>query len=146
MILLLELILYGLLLASVVAAKEAPHGMKVFNKNCPAPVLCKKVSEDMELCKSKKKNCDSFLSNYWKLLPEYDCQRPFDHTPKVDYIVPAVWLCGNDEELLRFLSKMKSPGALKLFGSDELRNSLDGDLAEEYLDMSLAASKKKPKR
>lgn len=121
-------------------AKEAPKEMKEFNKTCPAPSLCKQIQKDVEACKSKKR-CEAFLSSYQKLLPEYDCQRKFDHTSTKDYIVPAIWLCENHEELLGFLSKMKSVNARKIFGSPALRNSLDGALVEEYFSRSLKVEK-----
>ena len=134
-----SLVLFGL---SVTAyAKLAPKEMKEFNKACPAPELCEQITKDMDICKSKSKGCEAFLSNYKKLLLEYDCQRKFDHTPRVDYLVPAIWLCENHGVLIGYLSKMKSANARKIFGSSALRNSLDGALAEEYFNMSLKVEK-----
>lgn len=134
------------LLAAFGYAREAPPGMRVFNRSCPAPLLCSRMNDEMETCRSSGKRCASFLSDYRKLLPEYDCQRPFDHTPAKDYIVPAVWLCERNEDYVQFLSKMKSKEARRLFGSPELRNSLDGALAEDYYDASLAAGRGAGKR
>ncbi len=135
------IIMIILFLASTISyAKESDKGTKVFNKTCPAPSLCKQIQKELEECKMKK-NCEAFLSSYQKLLPEYDCQRKFDHTPTKDYIVPAIWLCENHAELLEHLSKINSKKAQKIFGSSALRNSLDGDLAEQYLQKSLKVEK-----
>jgi hypothetical protein len=135
-------LLSGLLTFSATSfSAEAPKDMKEFNKTCPAPTLCKQIQQEMETCKTKK-SCEAFLTSYKKLLPQYDCQRPFDRTATKNYIVPAIWLCEDHEELLGFLSKMKSKNAQKLFGSSALRSSLDGELAENYKKKSLAVGKK----
>jgi len=115
-------------------AKLAPEGMVEFNKKCPAPATCKSLSDLQDKCEAHLKDaCKSFVATYKKLLPEYDCQREFDATPKEKYIVSAIWLCDNGERALGFLSKMETPEARKLFGSTALQDSLDGDAAERYL-------------
>jgi hypothetical protein len=84
------------------------------------------MSRNIKNCKGRnKKECDEFIDNFWKALPEYDCQRSYDATPTAKYIVPAIWLCkeGGDS-FYRFLSKMKSEKALKLFGSKQFRARL----------------------
>jgi hypothetical protein len=120
-------------------AKVAPSEMKEFNKTCPAPKLCETTFDSMEICRKAPKNCDAFLVNYGKLLPEYDCQRSFDRTKTTNYIVPAIWLCENHEEMLGFLSRLKTRKAQRLFGSSDLRKSLDGELAENYRKKSIEA-------
>ena len=128
------LVMFALLSFPNAFAKKAPPTMKEFNKKCPAPELCKEMSRSMDGCQSGKKDaCSEFVNSYRKLLPEYDCQRSFDSTPTENYTVPAIWLCEDThEKFLDFLSKMKAPNSVKLFGSQELRDTLDGHLAEEY--------------
>jgi hypothetical protein len=96
---------------------------------------------------------------FWKLLPDYDCQRPFDATPTQNFTVPAIWLAGDGplDDYVRLLarlaksssrsaSKVYSPGAIdaaqRLFGSKEFRHILDGELAEEYLQQSIAVERR----
>ena len=121
-------------------AKPAPAGMKEFNKKCPTPKMCTDLNEDMEACK-KKSACAQFVVHYKAVLPEYDCQRSFDSTPKQEYVIPAIYLCENNEELLGFLAKLKTKEARILFGSQELRDTLDGSVAEEYMAKSIAVEK-----
>jgi len=123
-------------------AKTAPSEMKVFNQACPAPKLCSIVTRLHARCIKNKKDCDLFVYEFAKLLPEYDCQRSFDVTPKEKYIVPALWMCSNREELLDFISRLQTPNSRRLFGSGKLRAALmgAGHLEETYTPLSLAAS------
>lgn len=124
-------------------AKVAPTDMIEFNKNCPTPKLCEKIYENLQLCeKGNKLQCNQFVDNFRKTLPEYDCQRNFDSTAKEKYIVSAIWLCETHEYFLNALSKMKTRKARQLYGSKELRSTLDGALAEEHLDQSKKVEKK----
>jgi hypothetical protein len=125
-------------------AKIAPSDMTEFNKECPAPKLCGSLSKLVDSCRQQKKHsCSDFVEGFKKLLPEYDCQRPFDATDKVKHIVPALWLCESREDFLNFLSKLTARNAREVFGSKELREALDGAgaLAEEYIPKSLATEK-----
>ena len=121
------------LYALICDAKVAPKGMTEFNKTCPTPKLCEKIYENLEDCKKGiKKQCDTFVNNYKKTLSFYDCQRSFDATSTEKYVVPASWLCESNEYFLNELSKMKSKKARTLYGSQALRDSLDGELAETH--------------
>jgi hypothetical protein len=123
--------------------KSAPPAMKEFNRRCPAPKRCDDLVRERDACKRKAgPPCERFVVLFRELLPEYDCQRPFDHTPSEDYIVPAIWLCGgNFERSLDFLSKLRRKNARALFASQPLRVALDGDLAETYRALSLKAAR-----
>jgi hypothetical protein len=146
-----------LLSASAVAAKEAPASMHEFNVKCPtkalAPVLDRAYHECNNGYDIADGSCQKFVDVYRQLLPEYDCQRPFDAGPK-PYIVPAIWLVGDAamEDYVRLLWRMASQkdkmfrdkfsngsfskavsDARVLFASVEFRNTLDGALAEEYV-------------
>jgi hypothetical protein len=124
-------------------AKIAPKEMTEFNKKCPAPKLCETIYENLQSCdKGNKHQCSQFVDNFQKALPEYDCQRSFDSTVKEKYIVPAIWLCETHEYFLNELSKMKTKKAKQLYGSKELRTTLDGHLAEEHLEKSKKVEKK----
>jgi hypothetical protein len=134
--------------ASIANAEVAPPTMKDFNKTCPSKVLCLKIEKSYQSCNkdSTSSVCAEFVKEFRQLLPIYDCQRPFDHTEGVDYIVPAVWLCDGQrgdtkapyefEDYVRLLSKLKSKKARELFGSQEFRDVLDGAVAEEFGDFS----------
>jgi hypothetical protein len=79
----------------------------------------------------------------------HDCQRSFDHTPAVDYTVPAVWVCdkilGGDHkrdilwEYIDLLHELKTIDARCFFVSAEFRSVLDGYYAEEFFEASLRA-------
>lgn len=125
-------------------AKPAPKDMKAFNKSCPAPAECSKMSEAQDRCADKRIGaCREFVRIYKKLLPEYDCQRPQDAQAEPKLIVPAIWLCENHESALEFLSHLNTRAARYLFHSEALRDSLDGDLAERYKDLSLGKTSEK---
>jgi len=146
-----------ILVASVpVLGKEAPRDMRQFNVSCPAPKLLPVLDAAYHECHNGYVNgsCERFVETFRQLLPEYDCQRPFDATPTQNYIVPAIWLAGDGalEDYVRLLSRMSSSKdklftdklyqkatdeAKKLFGSKEFRNILDGHLAETYRPLSI---------
>lgn len=84
--------------------------------------------------------------------------RPFDATPTENFIVRAIWLAreGPLDDYVRLLahlakssarsaSRRYSPGAIddaqRLFGGKEFRHILDGELAEEYLQQSIAVER-----
>lgn len=141
-----------ILVASVpLLASEAPRDMRQFNVTCPAPKLLPVLDAAYHECNNgfADGSCERFVETFRQLLPEYDCQRPFDATPTQNYIVPAIWLAGDGAlmDYVRLLSRMSSlkdklftdklfqkatDEARKLFGSKEFRNILDGHLAEEY--------------
>ena len=126
-----------LMMGLAAEAKLAPPDMKVFNKTCPTPKLCDVIYENLQACeRGNKKQCSQFVDNYRLAIPAYDCQRKFDSSPKENDIVPAIWLCETHEYFLKSLFKMKSKKAKRLFHSQELRTTLDGALAEEYLEKS----------
>ena len=127
------------LLSANLLASEAPSNMTQFNVKCPAPLLLPKLDAAYHECGHELagKNCDTFVSLFKQLLPEYDCQRSFDHSAEKDYIVPAVWLAGAaHEDYVHLLSTLKQHNARCLFGSAKFRATLDGALAEDYSDAS----------
>jgi hypothetical protein len=146
-----------ILAASVpLLASEAPRDMRQFNVTCPARKLLPILDTAYHDCNNGFVNgsCEEFVKTFRQLLPEYDCQRPFDATPTQNYIVPAIWLAGDGalEDYVRLLSRMSSSKdklftdklfqkatdeAKKLFGSKEFRNILDGHLAETYRPLSI---------
>ena len=126
-------------MACNVAAREAPAEMTTFNQVCPAPELLPRLEAEYQSClREQRAGCDAFVDTYRKLLPEYDCQRSFDATPRVNYIVPAIWLSRDHEKYVALLSKLKSKSARGLFASPEFRRTLDGYVAEMYLEKSEA--------
>jgi hypothetical protein len=80
-----------------------------------------------------------------QLAPIYDCQRSFDSTPTENYIVPAIWLCGEERrkngfsvvhDYLELLSRFNIPEARRYFASKLFRSTLDGYIAELYIEAS----------
>ena len=136
------------MIASTAVADEAPPGMTKFNVDSPAPRLCKILEASYLGClKGLTHSCETFIDAYWQATPKYDCQRPFDATPTRKYIVPAVWLCGSaeGEQYVNLVARLKTPPAQRLFASLEFRRTLDGALAEEFLDRSLKLEKRMKK-
>lgn len=118
--------------------KQLSSVARVFNTECPAPKLCEKMYDDLQSCeKGLNQECDNFVDNFRKLLQKYDCKRSFDTLP-----VFAIWLCDSHEGFLDALAKMKTPKALELYGSQELRNTLDGHLGQEHRARSKSVEKK----
>lgn len=136
--------LVALSLSSFALADRITSAQTTFNKTCPAPKMCDDFIESYDVCEQEKKRCNEFLENFKKLLPKYDCQRPQDATPKEKYIVPAMWLCKDHEDAVRFLSQMKTVDARRLFGSAMFRTILDGDLARELSALSIKVGKEFP--
>lgn len=134
-----------LVLAQSAWAATAPAGMTQFNSVCPAARACPDLEDAYEKCKPKRgrRLCLDFIVAIKQLTPPYDCQRPFDHTEKVDYIVPALWLCDHGTRLasLELLSKLKEPEAKRFFASKEFRTVLDGETADLYYDKSVQLEK-----
>jgi hypothetical protein len=116
--------------------------MTTFNQVCPAPRLLPRLEAEYQSClREQGAGCDAFVATYRELLPEYDCQRSFDATPRVNYIVPAIWLSRDHAKYIALLSKLKSEPARELFASPEFRRTLDGYVAEIYLEKSEALEK-----
>lgn len=126
---------------------EVSAGPRNTVRRCPANELCPKFIQLIYSCKNDRqsKACDSFIDTFRKLVPRFDCQRSFDTAP-----VPAVWLCDEletsypraHERAVELLSKIKSQKAQTFFGSNDLRSTFDGALAEDYMEASLKAGKK----
>ncbi len=127
----------GVAIALGVSASEAPPTMTKFNQLCPAKRLLPQFEAQYQSCKRKQlAACEQFVATFRELLPEYDCQRPFDTIPTVKYIVPAIWLSRDHEKYIELLSKLELRSAQELFASPEFRRTLDGYVAEMYLDQS----------
>lgn len=122
--------LFALMLGFVVLSAQA--------KTCPAPKLCDTLGETLDSCEQDKRQCAEFVATFEKLLPQYDCKKA---DPKVKGPVSAILLCGEYEDALRFLAKMKSDDAKKVFGSSRLRAVLDNDLKEEFSELSIKVGK-----
>ena len=140
-------ILIALLFPHIIGAEIAPKGMTEFNKTCPAQQLCPDLERYYQSCNKKPNTdiCIKFINILKKLSPIYDCQRPFDKTENTNYIVPAIWLCGEsrrddgasyDESYYGLLSRLKLKEAKEYFASPLFRSVLDGHMAEEYYDRS----------
>ena len=111
--------------------------MTKFNQACPAQRLLPKLENEYQSCVRKQSPaCERFVAVYRELLPEYDCQRPYDATPTVNYVVPAIWLAKDNEKYVELLSKIQLESARTLFASPEFRRTLDGYVAEMYRDKS----------
>jgi hypothetical protein len=96
LLLVIALLILALGLASHVQCTEAPTSMKQFNVICPALVLLPVLDCAYHECNNGfDGSCEKFVATLRKLLPEYDCQRPFDATPTQNFIVPAIWLAGD---------------------------------------------------
>lgn len=134
-----------MVLSSAIAwAREAPPDMRTFNRECPAVRLLPKLEQAYRGCRKHQPDaCERFVSVFRELLPEYDCQRPFDATPSANYIVPAIWLAGDPalEKYVELTSKLKTKSGRKLFASPEFRAILDGHLAEVYRPLSENAAR-----
>jgi len=133
-----------ILLSSFASADRVSSTQAAFNKTCPTPKMCDDFIESYDVCEQEKKRCNEFLDNFKKLLPKYDCQRPQDNTPKEKFIVPAMWLCKDYEDAVRFLAQMKMEEAKRLFGSPTFRTILDGELGKEFLAQSIKVGKQFP--
>ncbi len=132
-----------LLLPVCLLAGQKPKLMKEFNKACPAPKLCPILERKYQECKIQLEGraCIDFVNTMKQLAPGYDCQRSFDSTPSEDYIVSAIWLCGEDrrengipvvDDYLELLSRLNIAEARRYFGSKLFRSTLDGYYAEMY--------------
>lgn len=106
-------------------------------KTCPSQKLCDVLGETLDTCEQDKRQCTDFVATFEKLLPKYDCKKD----PKAKGTISAILLCGEYEDALRFLSKMKADDAKKIFGSPQLRAILDGDLKEEFSELSIKVGK-----
>jgi len=133
-----------LLLPVCLIAEQAPEWMKDFNKTCPAARLCPILELQYQECKIQLhgRACIEFVNMMKELSPTYDCQRSFDNTPTGNYIVPAIWLCGEElresgipvvDDYLGLLSKLHILEARRYFGGELFRSTLDGYYAEMYL-------------
>ncbi|SRR5258705_9091810 len=126
-------------------AGEAPKGMRHFNVMCPAKKLLPELKAAYRGCRAgAESDCTRFVRVLRDLLPVYDCQRPFDATPTTNYIVPAIWLAGDEEaeRYFQLLSELPSRDAAQLFGSNQFRAALDGYLAEQFLSRSEEVERK----
>jgi hypothetical protein len=124
-----------------------------FNVECPAKRLCPDLEKFYQACSltHESEACDSFVKIFRQLVPRYDCQRSFDHTPTKDYTVPAVWVCKEIlaaggkrpvfEESIKLLQNLRINDARSFFGSADFRSVLDGELAETYVGPSVRAEK-----
>jgi hypothetical protein len=122
------------------AGHKAPAGQREFNVRCPAKDLLPKLDLAYHRCNNgHRDSCESFVTLFRQALPEYDCQRTFDQ----GYVVSALWLAdAASEDYIRLLSRLKFPAAVRLFGSPEFREILDGDLAERYGPLSWKAARR----
>lgn len=72
-------------------AREAPKGMTQFNVTCPTARILPLIDAAHKACRAgSESSCRTFVLHFQQQLPAYDCQRSFDATPTVKYIVPAL--------------------------------------------------------
>src|SRR6185369_1485294 len=127
--------------ASVSAADVAPTGMTQFNVVCPGRTLCATLEAEYQRCRLNRREaaCTGFVDAMIKSFSTYDCQRSFDRSASVSYVVPALWMCeeprresgaGRDEAYVHLLSQLSFKRARCTFASAAFRSTLDGDLAE----------------
>ncbi len=147
------LIGFSLCLAIAANGNKAVSASGQFNVECPAKRLCPDLEKYYQTCSRDHASeaCDYFVKIFRQLVPRYDCQRSFDHTPTKDYTVPAVWVCGEIlaaryerpifEESIKLLQKLRSNEARSFFGSVDFRSVLDGEYAETYVGHSIQAEK-----
>jgi hypothetical protein len=147
------LIGFSLCLGIAADGNKAVSAPGQFNVECPAKRLCPDLEKYYQACSRTHASeaCDSFVKIFRQLVPKYDCQRSFDHTPTKDYTVPAVWVCkeilaARGErpvfvESIKLLQTLKINDARSFFASADFRSVLDGELAEEYSESSFRAEK-----
>jgi hypothetical protein len=144
-------------------ATQVSKSMTQFNIKCPAQRLGPVIDNYYHECRSgivvrnKYNSCEKFIEVFKELMPEYDCARDFDITGEEKYIVPAIWLLGDEKfsdyhALVHDLvfEKMYSSKefaearkeASALFFSKEFRDVLDAG-GEEYEDEWEAHEQKK---
>lgn len=111
---------------------------------CSAHKMCSDFSVYEAKCRAdqNEKDCQEFVNLFDKLAIKNDCKRKLDKAP-----VPSVWICDEVMEESTYpklfersattLSKLKHPFALKFYGSETFRSTLDGAVAEEHLENSL---------
>lgn len=130
---------------SAAAVQEVSKSMTVFNKKCPAPGLCDQLGDARDRCEANNAECAEFVGLVEKLLPTYDCLEEHNSTTEEKWLSPAIFLCDRygpklqHENAVHLLSKLKFKRARQVFGSKALQNTLDGHMAEEYLELSLKA-------
>lgn len=147
------LIGFSLCLGIAANGNKAVSASGQFNVECPAKRLCPDFEKYYQTCSRDHASeaCDSFVKIFHQLVPRYDCQRSFDHTPTKDYTVPAVWVCGEIlaargerpifDESIKLLQKLRSNDARNFFASADFRSVLDGEFAETYMESSWRAEK-----
>jgi hypothetical protein len=112
-------------------------------KYCVAHSNCSGLRNYEAKCRldQNEKDCREFVSLFEKMAIKNDCKRTFDTGA-----VPSVWICDEDAEESAFpklfersattLSTLKYPFAIKFYGSEAFRSTLDGAIAEEHLQRS----------
>jgi hypothetical protein len=117
-------------------ANAESKNIKLKIEKCPAPEICNELFNLSERCeKGTRKECIKFVENYQKAILRYDCQ-------KDGFNVPAIHLCSGWDRYLEILSKLKFKKAKMLYGSEDLRKTLDGATAEDHLEKSKKIGKK----
>jgi hypothetical protein len=129
----------GFAIACALLIAASVGGAESSRSTCPAERLLPKLDSAFQTCKANRGTCSEFIDVLNQLLPRYDCRRPHDTAP-----VPAIWLAGDDrlEAYFSLLSKLKTVAARSVFGSSPFRDALDGHLAEEYFEKSIAVQMK----
>lgn len=144
----LLLVLPIFLAAEIVSGKEAPPTMTKFNQDCPYQKLRPTLETLFSFCKSgNASSCKTFVKTFRALTVVSDCQRTLDATPRVNYIVPAIWLAGDGklEDYVQLVANLSMNEAKVLFASPAFRSVLDGVLAEQWLEESLKAEEGRQK-
>lgn len=97
--------------------------------DCPTMNLLSKIQEADKLCQDLKDDnaCSNFVDAFDKLIPSYNCKRPFDDAP-----VPALWLAGDRavEQYVNNISRLDSARAKEITSSSRFAKLLDGSMSK----------------
>jgi len=124
------------------------------NSSCPATTVLPQLDAAYHACANGyvDGSCQRFLEAFKQVTGRYDCQRSFETAPvpavwlastgALDDFVSLVWRLASEKQFNDKLYKGIRTEARTFFGSEEFRGVLDGDLAEEYVERSLAVQRK----
>lgn len=108
--------------------------LSAFSQTCPRPAACDQLEDTSWECHGElnKKKCLDFVIVFDQLLGSVVCKE--SKTP-----VTALHLCGQKKGSAALhlhydrIAQLPSLEAIKVFTSQRFRNTLDGDLAEQYM-------------
>jgi hypothetical protein len=103
--------------------------------SCQIDKACVEFEDFSYSCREKKiqTDCSKFVTKFKSLLTKGNCKRSFDTKPVFD-----VWYCSGIKGAAALdlhyltLALLKSKEALALYSSKQLRDTMDGAIAEEH--------------